>query len=507
MINTITRNTSQWKGLFLHIAIKWKLIGLYDCFQHPAKRFNLFLSVVVVDGGADEAGETASLHVEQGGTGGSDGDVDIVLAQGLADDFGVSILDAEGDNAALRDAPVAHDDAGERAEPGAQGVGEVFDAPPRGGDVPLQGVVDGDAEANFCRVVGLPVLEAARIGSHFVAVSGRPLCRVQVEHGRLEPVEDTFTRVEEAGAARPAQVFATRRREQIAADLPDIDRHLPHRLAGVDKVENTGLAGDFAHFGHRIDKPAVGWHVRDGDEFDALIDGVAQGLDGDLAVRIVGDDLDGRTRALRHLQISDVVAGVLGHRGEDALAGWKGDGVESHIPGARGIFDDGYLIARTADQGRDGIIDVFDGLLRLFRRLVAACARLALQVSDDGIQHRLRHKRGPGIVQVQHLLAARRLLSCALQIKSHSKLLPIKFFVVLVLLCNCLYKLSCALLSFALQHLYRVLEEDSIGLSYEFLTKSKQIFIALPLILVCVRHASHQSRQRNPQKVFPHVLV
>ena len=103
----------------------------------------------------------------------------------------------------------------------------------------------------------------------------------------------------------------------------DIERHLPGRLAGVEQVRDAGRARHAPDLGGGIDQAAVGRHVRDRDQLDLAVDRALQRLDRDLPVLVVGDRLDHGAGAPRHLQIGDVVAGILRHAGEDAVAGAK----------------------------------------------------------------------------------------------------------------------------------------------------------------------------------------
>ena len=68
-------------------------------------------------------------------------------------------------------------------------------------------------------------------------------------------------------------------------------------------------------------------------------------VERDLPVGVVGDGFDNYSCLLGHLEEGDVVAGVLGHGGEDAISRLEGDRVEGHVPGAGGILDNGNLVA------------------------------------------------------------------------------------------------------------------------------------------------------------------
>ena len=133
-----------------------------------------------------------------------------------------------------------------------------------------------------------------------------------------------------------------------------------------------------------------------------------EAVDVDLAVLVVGHDDDGGAGAVGDLAHRDVVAGVLGGGGEDAVARAQPQRVEGHVPRARGVLDDRDLVALGADQPRDRVVGVLGAVLALGGRLVAADLRLAAQVLDDGVEHRRGRQRGAGVVEVGDGLGARR---------------------------------------------------------------------------------------------------
>src|SRR5258707_7667001 len=102
------------------------------------------------------------------------------------------------------------DGAGDWAESGTQGIGQIAHAPPGLVHLPLQGVVDGHAQADARGRAAFPTLEAARVGTHFVAIGRGPLGGVKIEYGRLQSVEHGTAHIEESGAAWTTQVFTAR---------------------------------------------------------------------------------------------------------------------------------------------------------------------------------------------------------------------------------------------------------------------------------------------------------
>jgi hypothetical protein len=169
--------------------------------------------------------------------------------------------------------------------------------------------------------------------------------------------------------------------------------------------------GDAADLRRRIDEPASPRHVRDRDQLRARTDRALERIQVDLPGGIAVDHVDLDTHARLHLEEREVVRQVLGPRGDDAVAGPERNGVEGHVPGARGVFHDRDLVRARADQGSDGVVGIFDAIGRFGRGLVAADGGLARQVAHDRIEDWARRQGGAGIVEVEDLGHARRVRS------------------------------------------------------------------------------------------------
>src|SRR6266436_10354529 len=126
------------------------------------------------------------------------------------------LLDREADDVAAPAPAVADADARDFREPPPQLGGQRLDAPGYVGETPAERVVDRGAEAELSRDVAFPVLEAAGVRAHLVAVGLDPGRRLQIEKGRLEPVEDGAPHIEESGPARSAQIFPPGRGQHVA---------------------------------------------------------------------------------------------------------------------------------------------------------------------------------------------------------------------------------------------------------------------------------------------------
>src|ERR1700722_10513523 len=96
-------------------------------------------------------------------------------------------LDREGHDAAKATPAVTDADTGDFREKPSQLISQRHDAPFDVGETPAECVIDRGAEAELCRDVAFPVLEAARVGAHLVTVRRDPGHRLQVEKRWFEP--------------------------------------------------------------------------------------------------------------------------------------------------------------------------------------------------------------------------------------------------------------------------------------------------------------------------------
>ena len=132
--------------------------------------------------------------------------------------------------------------------------------------------------------------------------------------------------------------------------------------------------------------------MRNRNELHPLIYHLAQGLERKLTMCIIRHDLHYRPRLFADLQESDIVAGILCHRRQDAVPGLEGNRVERHVPRARGVFNHGDLFTSTIDQCSGRVIHPLDGMFSLFRCLVTPNLCLKLQVPNRCTEHRFRHQ-------------------------------------------------------------------------------------------------------------------
>ena len=242
---------------------------------------------------------------------------------------------------------------------------------------------------------------------------------MQVDERRIEAVDDLLRDVEEAGAARAAQELAAGAGQQVAADLLHVERHLADGLAGVEQVGDAMAARDLADLLGRVDQSALGRDVRDGDEPGLRTDQALQGIEVDLAAAVARRHVDLQPAALGLMQEGEEVADILRFDREDAVALLQRQGIERHVPGARGVLDIGDLGPVAVQQRGEGVVEILQRRLGLVLRVVAADGLLQRQVIQHGLIDRRRHQGGAGVVEVDQLFAGRRVRAQAGDVESH----------------------------------------------------------------------------------------
>jgi hypothetical protein len=243
---------------------------------------------------------------------------------------------------------------------------------------------------------------------------------VQVEHRRLQPFAQPRVHVEEAGAARAAQVLAAGTRQRVALEARDVEVELARRLARVQQERDAGRLGDRADLLGRVHQAALGGHVGDGDQLDVAVDAPPQLFDVQLARRVVADHLDDRAGAPGDLQERDGVAGVLRPGRQDPVAGAERERVEHRLPGARRVVGQRDVVALRAEQPGHRRVHRVQAVRRFGGGFVPADQRFVAQVLDDGVGHDGRGQCRARVVEVDHLGAARGFAARAFDVEAHT---------------------------------------------------------------------------------------
>ena len=113
--------------------------------------------------------------------------------------------------------------------------------------------------------------------------------------------------------------------------------------------------------------------------------------------------VDDDAAPLRLLQQRQVVGRIFRGVRDDAVAGLERQAVEGHVPGARRILDEGDLLRLCVQKPGELVIEDAQFVAEQPLRLIAADAVLELQGIGDGLEHRQRHQRGSGIVEMQDI--------------------------------------------------------------------------------------------------------
>ena len=270
----------------------------------------------------------------------------------------------------------------ERSIPGRDGV----EADP-------ECVVDRGPESEECRVRPLEQFEPASPRRHRVVVGPGPVGGAGVEHGRTQAVEHRVTHVQESGAPRRPEELAPGRADQVAADLIHIDGELTDRLAGVEQVGNAGGSNQGTGLGDGIDEPALARDMGERDECHATpFEPPGQRVEVDLAVGIVGQDLDLDPDEVAGPQHGQHVGDVLGPSRQHRVAALQRDRTEGEVPRPGRALGERDLIRSATDEPGDRVVDPLDPVVLLGRGPVAADLGLESKVFDDRIDDRLRRR-------------------------------------------------------------------------------------------------------------------
>ncbi len=174
-----------------------------------------------------------------------------------------------------------------------------------------------------------------------------------------------------------------------------------------------------AHLCGRIDESALGGNVGDRDQLGPRPDRPVERIHVDLSGGVVVHHVDLDVHTALHLEEGEIVRGVLGPRGDDPVPGTKGDGIERHVPGPRGVLHEGDLVTARADQAGHGVVDVGHLVRRLCRGLVSADGGLALEVAGHRVDDGARRQGRSGVVEVQDVGDAGRVGSQKRNVECH----------------------------------------------------------------------------------------
>ena len=108
----------------------------------------------------------------------------------------------------------------------------------------------------------------------------------------LERADRVSPHVEKPRAAWTAQILPPGGREHVAPDATDVEIELPDGLAGVEEIEDPVARGHRSDLGGRVDEPALGGHVGEGDQSGPRADRALQRVHVDLCGGVVVDDVD-----------------------------------------------------------------------------------------------------------------------------------------------------------------------------------------------------------------------
>ena len=270
-------------------------------------------------------------------------------------------------------------------------------------DTPLERVIHCSTQTEPRRHAVLPVLESTCTPDPLEAVSRDEIGAVMIGLRRHEPIEDRRTDVQKAGAARTSQVLAPSGRQQVAADLVDVDTPLTDRLTCIEQERHAGSAGERPDVSGRIDEPTVGRDVGERDESDIVtFEPIGHCVDIDLPRPIARHTIDDHPAAFSSGEERNDVGAVLVVVHDDMLPRRHRHRPERSVPGCGGVFHPGEIHRTGADQPGDRPVHLVAPIAGECGGFVAAQFGFGLQVADVGVEHHLWREGRPSMVQVNH---------------------------------------------------------------------------------------------------------
>ena len=107
------------------------------------------------------------------------------------------------------------------------------------------------------------------------------------------------------------------------------------------------------------------------------------------------------------VQKGDEVACIGGAGSKNFSASWYRQALKGEVPCARSAVGKRNVFRRSVQERGDAPVYCFVPGMCFFCGFVPPYTRFQPEMPDTGVKHRVRHKRGAGIVEVHHLFAAR----------------------------------------------------------------------------------------------------
>ncbi len=139
-------------------------------------------------------------------------------------------------------------------------------------------------------------------------------------------------------------------------------------------------------------------------------------LDATLGQIVRPHRLDARAASER--QVRQLVRGIVGARGDDAVARTEVERGHRLAEGHGRVLDDGHVPGRRAHQTPQQLVRLAYAGLCFIGCFIPADRRFPLEEPDERLKHRLRHERGTRVVETDPVPASRRLAAPAVQLGS-----------------------------------------------------------------------------------------
>ena len=144
-----------------------------------------------------------------------------------------------------------------------------------------------------------------------------------------------------------------------------------------------------------------------------------QPLKTDLSVRRIGHYVDVHLPQPCQMQQCQVVAGIFGLAGHNAVAGQQCDGMKDTVPRVGRIFSPADLGRLAIQECGEGFVEVLDVCVGHHGSFIGSDPLFQLQMRQHGLSDHIRIERGPCVVEVNQLCDGGRLATNAFEVERH----------------------------------------------------------------------------------------
>ena len=228
-----------------------------------------------------------------------------------------------------------------------------------------------------------------------------------VQERRLQLSQQIAADIKKASGSGPTEKFAPGGGKHVAAELIHVHLHLADTLTGIEQERHTMRTRELTDLCCGLHHPVVRGDVRQRDKPHVVFtEFVLKGFKVDLTGRLRWHTDDFGARSFRHLEESNVVAGVFILRRENAVAGTKVQRIEGHVPGTSSTFSNRYLVCMSTEQLRHSLVNGTAFSSDQVGSFITTNLLFETKMLDDALDDWLRLEARAGIVEENFFILA-----------------------------------------------------------------------------------------------------